>query len=475
MGEDTVAEQIQIINQFLSVNQINICFKYMLVTEFDTNINTILFGSKNWYITIQRVLDTFKACDDIGYSSEFDFLYMQLNCLDRLMTLSGNDNNAHLLFKLDQTLFESLDKMDSFNENQNLVTEMLVFFKGQLFFHVATILSNRADTTKIAMLFFWMAATARSICIERIKHLNEGILNRCKIYQEVSDARILQASEKVKSANFSFNLEVSNILADSAFETKLYCALFENINGCETSQLSMELRFMRSSICVHDGISKQKISLCKSIELVESQAEPMELTETLTEPNEMIESLAELIEWAEILVEPIETTESLAEPTEMTESLAEPFELTDTLAEPTEMIESLAEPIELAQPIKLAKSSKSKKKKREKVASHKKEDKIGTTCNVCGSSYSSISNLKTHIETVHEGRRFVCSLCEDLFTTNSSLQRHASQMHGIKVAGELIVIETAASNLDAKIDQLEKEVDRNVRKIAFLKAQLNKN
>lgn len=102
-------------------------------------------------------------------------------------------------------------------------------------------------------------------------------------------------------------------------------------------------------------------------------------------------------------------------------------------------------------------------------------------CKLCGHTYSSTSNLQTHIENVHKGRRYLCSQCSDIFTAKSSLRRHAEKVH----PGSILNIETISifeyeqkddnnsPDLDNNIRQLEAKVAENENKIAILKGNID--
>ena len=51
-------------------------------------------------------------------------------------------------------------------------------------------------------------------------------------------------------------------------------------------------------------------------------------------------------------------------------------------------------------------------------------------CSDCGSTFSSQSNLKLHIDSIHEKKKpWLCSECGDSFSTQNNLKRHISTVH----------------------------------------------
>lgn len=50
-------------------------------------------------------------------------------------------------------------------------------------------------------------------------------------------------------------------------------------------------------------------------------------------------------------------------------------------------------------------------------------------CNKCGKIFSTESNVKRHIKTVHEEGRYQCSFCKKIYPKEDSLQRHIKSVH----------------------------------------------
>ena len=79
----------------------------------------------------------------------------------------------------------------------------------------------------------------------------------------------------------------------------------------------------------------------------------------------------------------------------------------------------------------LLKSEKMKQKHIQKV-----EEKFHTEhkCVLCSKSFSWARNLKTHIRTVHEGKKdYICSYCGKGFGTREKMKLHSTTVHeGIK-------------------------------------------
>lgn len=49
-------------------------------------------------------------------------------------------------------------------------------------------------------------------------------------------------------------------------------------------------------------------------------------------------------------------------------------------------------------------------------------------CTLCGKGYASESGLSLHMQ-VHEGKTFVCPICDSRFTQNSTMKRHMRTLH----------------------------------------------
>ncbi|CAH8821412.1 unnamed protein product, partial [Trichobilharzia szidati] len=51
-------------------------------------------------------------------------------------------------------------------------------------------------------------------------------------------------------------------------------------------------------------------------------------------------------------------------------------------------------------------------------------------CSECGKLFSCAGSLKTHTQSVHEGKRYQCDVCGKDSTTAGSLKRHMESVHG---------------------------------------------
>ncbi|CAG5128590.1 unnamed protein product [Candidula unifasciata] len=49
-------------------------------------------------------------------------------------------------------------------------------------------------------------------------------------------------------------------------------------------------------------------------------------------------------------------------------------------------------------------------------------------CTLCGKGYASESGLSLHKQ-VHEGKSYVCPVCDSRFTQNSTMKRHMRTLH----------------------------------------------
>ena len=52
-----------------------------------------------------------------------------------------------------------------------------------------------------------------------------------------------------------------------------------------------------------------------------------------------------------------------------------------------------------------------------------------TQCPICHSYFSKNTDLKRHIETVHEGQKTQCPTCQALFSRKTDLKRHIETVH----------------------------------------------
>ena len=72
-------------------------------------------------------------------------------------------------------------------------------------------------------------------------------------------------------------------------------------------------------------------------------------------------------------------------------------------------------------------------------------------CSDCGSTFSSQSNLRLHIDAVHEKKKpFLCSECGDSFSTQNNLKRHISTVHKGQTTFKILIL-TAHPNQSATL------------------------
>lgn len=50
------------------------------------------------------------------------------------------------------------------------------------------------------------------------------------------------------------------------------------------------------------------------------------------------------------------------------------------------------------------------------------------TCTLCSKGYASLSGLSLHMQ-AHEGKTYLCPICDSRFTQNSTMKRHLRMVH----------------------------------------------
>ncbi|XP_055307813.1 uncharacterized protein LOC129571953 [Sitodiplosis mosellana] len=108
------------------------------------------------------------------------------------------------------------------------------------------------------------------------------------------------------------------------------------------------------------------------------------------------------------------------------------------------------------------------------------EHETSNICAMCGIIYSGQSALSAHVESVHKGRRFLCTQCPDCFTAKSSFERHANLVHtGLETDYEVKYFlcdensPLTAENVEDKIKQLEEISARKSTEIALFKQKIH--
>ena len=62
-------------------------------------------------------------------------------------------------------------------------------------------------------------------------------------------------------------------------------------------------------------------------------------------------------------------------------------------------------------------------------------------CSDCGSTFASQSNLKLHIDAIHEKKKpWLCSECGDSFSTQNNLKRHISTVHKGQTTFKILIL-----------------------------------
>ena len=62
-------------------------------------------------------------------------------------------------------------------------------------------------------------------------------------------------------------------------------------------------------------------------------------------------------------------------------------------------------------------------------------------CSDCGSTFSTQSNLRLHVDAVHEKKRpYLCSECGDSFSTQNNLKRHISTVHKGQTTFKILIL-----------------------------------
>ena len=62
-------------------------------------------------------------------------------------------------------------------------------------------------------------------------------------------------------------------------------------------------------------------------------------------------------------------------------------------------------------------------------------------CSDCGSTFSSQSNLRLHVDAVHEKKKpYLCSECGDSFSTQNNLKRHISTVHKGQTTFKILIL-----------------------------------
>lgn len=109
-------------------------------------------------------------------------------------------------------------------------------------------------------------------------------------------------------------------------------------------------------------------------------------------------------------------------------------------------------------------------------------------CEYCPKTFSKISNKNTHMKIKHVGRRFICTECNEVFTTKFTHVRHMKRSHPhvtnpqnideneVYVADNIEMTDAAKSalikRLRKEIEQKDKRIKKYKKKVKKLRARL---
>lgn len=109
-------------------------------------------------------------------------------------------------------------------------------------------------------------------------------------------------------------------------------------------------------------------------------------------------------------------------------------------------------------------------------------DVEGVYCEVCGKKFGSISSKNSHFRSKHQGRCFICPICNDDFVSKFALERHVERFHSPKKLtapdeNEFYVehkVEMSNASKDALISRLKTELQEKNSIIDELKSTIER-
>lgn len=141
--------RIRLLKHLLQNNQLKEAYKH--ASEIEEKNLSIFCNNLSWYETVAELLVKYQR-DLLDRNLNYEFWILLITVLDKLIMLSVDEHSDNAknsaecvsaVFNFDQTLAVAADNLVTYNDRQ-LTQAFLTHFRGQLCFHLATLLYKQA-------------------------------------------------------------------------------------------------------------------------------------------------------------------------------------------------------------------------------------------------------------------------------------------------------------------------------------------
>lgn len=142
--------RVRLLRHLLQNNQVKDAYKH--ASDIEEKHLSLFLNNLSWYETVTEVLVRYRRDSGSNRSIPSDFWILYVSVLDRLISLTLDERSDHvknssecvsLVFNFDQVLKTAAESLSGVSERQ-LTQEFLNHYRGQLCFHLYTLLFKQA-------------------------------------------------------------------------------------------------------------------------------------------------------------------------------------------------------------------------------------------------------------------------------------------------------------------------------------------
>lgn len=142
--------RVRLLRHLLQNNQVKEAYKH--ASDIEERHLSIFLNNLSWYETVTEVLARYQRENSLSRNIPSDFWMLYVSALDKLIALSLDERSDNIknssecvnfVFNFDQVLKVSAENLSGSSERQ-LMQEFLTHYRGQLCFHLYTLMVKQA-------------------------------------------------------------------------------------------------------------------------------------------------------------------------------------------------------------------------------------------------------------------------------------------------------------------------------------------